>query len=97
VPIYTYQIIHADGSEGDIFEASHGMNEPPLTRHPETGEKVVRVFQAPHVAGWSHERQSKQMLGDKNIERLGFTKYVRNGKGQYEKRTGQGPGNISAD
>ncbi len=93
---YTYQVIHEDGSEGALFEVEHGMNEPALTTHPETGEKVVRVFQAPHIAGWSHERQGKQLTSDKNLDRLGFTKYVRTGHGQYEKRVGSGPENISA-
>lgn len=96
MPIYTYQVMHEDGSEGEIFEISHGMNEPALTVHPETGERVVRVLQAPHIAGWSHERHGKQLTSDKNLDRLGFTKYVRTGHGQYEKRVGSGPENISA-
>lgn len=95
MPVYTYQVIHDDGSEGEIFEYKHGMNEEPLTEHPETGEKVVRVFRAPHVAGSSHERLQKQAMSDKNLERLGFTKYVRQGKGNYEKRTGTGPDRLS--
>ena len=98
MPIYTYQIIHDDGSEGDTFEYTHGMNDPALTEHPETGEKVVRVFQAPHVAGSGNERLQKQQMSDKNLERLGFTKYQRSGKGHYERRTGQGgPPQISLD
>jgi len=97
MPVYTYQVIHADGSEGEIFEVTHGMEDPPLTQHPETGEKVVRVFKAPHVAGWGHESHVKQMTSDKNLERLGFTKYVRSGKGHYEKRVGQGPEHVSPD
>jgi hypothetical protein len=96
MPTYTYQIIHDDGTEGEIFEIVHRMSDPPLEVHPETGEKVVRVFQAPHVAGWANERMGKQLTSDKNLDRLGFTKYVRNGHGQYEKRTGKGPDNISA-
>ena len=97
MPEYTYQIIHEDGSEGEMFAVVHGMNEPTLKVHPVTGEKVVRVFSAPHVAGWSHERQGKQLTSEKNLDRLGFTKYVRTGHGKYEKRTGQGPEHIAAD
>jgi len=91
MPTYTYQVIHEDGSEGEVFTAMHGMSEPPLAEHPETGEKVVRIFDAPHIAGSGHERVQKQNMSDKNLDRLGFTKYVRNGKGHYEKRVGKGP------
>lgn len=97
MPIYTYQVIHDDGSPGEIFEVTRGMNEPPLTEHPETGEKVARVYHAPHVAGWANERVHKQQASDKNLERLGFTKYVRSGKGHYEKHAGQGPDTLTSD
>ncbi len=95
MPIYTYQVIHDDGSEGEVFEHAHAMSDPPLEFHPDTGEKVVRVFHAAHIAGSSHERIQKQRLDEKNLSRLGFTKYVRNGKGNYEKRTGKGPDHLS--
>jgi len=98
MPIYTYQIINDDGSEGPTFEVSHGMNEPPLTEHPQTGQPVRRVFAAPHVAGWGNSRIGKQMTSDDNCERLGFTKYVRNGKGHYERRAGKfGPDHIGSE
>ena len=95
MPTYRYQIVREDGSEGPVFEFVHGMNEPPLTEHPETGEPVVRVFSAPHVAGRYNERVEKQSMSNKNLERLGFTKYVRNGKGNYEKHAGKGPERLS--
>ncbi|MFA7692006.1 MAG: FmdB family transcriptional regulator [Candidatus Hydrogenedentes bacterium] len=94
MPVYTYQIINEDGSDGECFEVIHGMNDPPLTVHPETGRPVKRVFTAPHIAGWGNSRQAKEMLSDANVEKHGFTKYVRSGKGQYEKRAGKGPGTI---
>jgi hypothetical protein len=97
MPLYTYQVVHEDGSPGDTFTVSRRMSDPPLETHPETGEKVVRVFEAAHIAGWSHERNSKQLTSDKNLEKLGFTKYVRSGHGQYEKRVGTGPEHISSD
>lgn len=96
MPTYTYQVIHEDGSEGEIFEEVHGMNDEPLTHHPITGERVVRVFGSPHVAGWSNERIHKERTSDKNLDRLGFTKYVRNGKGHYEKHVGKGPDSLHA-
>lgn len=95
MPVYTYQIIKEDGTEGETFEVVRGMNDPPLTRHPETGEKVVRVFQAPNIAGQWGERATKNALSDSNLDRLGFTKYQRSGKGQFERRAGsKGPGTI---
>lgn len=97
MPVYTYQIIHDDGSEGETFDYVQSMSEPPLTEHPETGENVVRVFQSPHIGGSSNERIQKQNASDKNLERLGFTKYVRNGKGHYEKHVGTGPESLHAN
>ena len=98
MPMYTYQIIHDDGTEGEIFEYVHSMSEPALTEHPETGEKVVRVLQSPHIAGSGNERIQKQNTSDKNLERLGFTKYERKGKGYMERVAGkEGPKSSSAD
>lgn len=98
MPVYTYQVIHDDGTEGEIFEHVHGMSEPALEEHPETGEKVVRVFQAPHVASRYNDRHVKKQIDDKNLDRLGFTKYVRNGKGHYERTAGKaGPERLSSE
>ena len=95
MPVYTYQVIQDDGTEGEVFEYAHSMSEPALCEHPETGEKVVRVFHAPHIAGTGNERIQKQNTSDKNLDRLGFTKYVKNGKGHYEKHVGKGPDQLS--
>ncbi|HDP34732.1 MAG TPA: FmdB family transcriptional regulator [Candidatus Hydrogenedentes bacterium] len=98
MPIYTYRIINDDGSEGDIVELVHGMNDSPLTIHPKTGQKLQRIFTAPHIAGWANERQAKHITSDENLERHGFTKYARSGKGHYEKRTsGRGPSSLHVD
>lgn len=97
MPTYTYQVIHEDGTEGEVFEVTRRMSDPPLTEHPETGEKVVRVYVAPNLGGANSEGAEKARMSDSNLDRLGFTKYVRNGKGHYEKRAGEGPANISAD
>ncbi len=98
MPIYTYQIIHDDGSEGETFEVVRAMSEAPLERHPETGERVRRVYQPVHIAGSGHERHVKAGLSDKNLEAKGFTKYVRSGKGHYERHAGTaGPETLHAD
>jgi len=97
MPLYTYQVINDDGTDGEIVQLMHGMDEPDYDVHPETGQRLTRVYAAPHIAGSSHERQVKQNTSDENLDRLGFTKYVRNGKGHYEKHVGRGPDNLSAD
>lgn len=96
MPSYSYQVINENGTEGEIFEVVHRMSDPPLTEHPETGEKVVRVFQLPNLGGANSEQAQKSRVSDQNLDRLGFTKYVRNGKGHYEKHVGKGPDSIHA-
>ena len=97
MPTYVYQVIKADGSEGEIFEVVQKMTEEPLTKHPETGEPVRRIPQAPHIAGDWSDSATKQKLSNKNLDRLGFTKYERAGDGRFEKKAGKGPNVISAD
>ena len=97
MPMYTYQIVNDDGSEGDIIEIMHGMSEPSLTEHPQTGQKIKREFTSPHIASWGNSRKAKELTSDENLERHGFTKYVRNGKGHYEKHTGKGPESLHTD
>src|SRR5262245_13514346 len=95
MPLYVYQVITDDGSEGAIFEILQDLNEAPLTHHPETGQPVQRLLQAPNVAGKFTETGAKANMSPKNLERLGFTQYRRSGKGTYEKTAGQGPNVIS--
>ena len=97
MPTYVYQVIKTDGSEGEIFEVVQKMSEEPLTKHPETGEPVRRIPQAPHIAGDWSDSATKQKLSNKNLDRLGFTKYERAGDGHFEKKAGKGPNVISAD
>jgi hypothetical protein len=97
MPTYVYQVITGDGSDGEVFEVVQRMSDPPLTKHPETGAPVRRVPQRPYVPGEMSDHATKQKLSDKNLDRLGFTKYQRSGSGTYEKRAGKGPNVISAD
>ncbi|MHC4415015.1 MAG: FmdB family zinc ribbon protein [Planctomycetota bacterium] len=97
MPTYVYQVIKDDGSEGETFEVFQKMSDAPLTAHPETGKPVRRIFQPPNIAGHWSESATKQRLSDKNLDRLGFTKYERAGKGRYEKRAGRGPQSIRGD
>ncbi len=97
MPTYVYQVIKPDGAEGERFEVVQKMSEAALTKHPETGEPVRRVITAPNIAGNWSDAASKNKLSDKNLDKLGFTKYQRAGDGTYEKRAGKGPNTISAD
>jgi hypothetical protein len=98
MPVYTYQVVHDDGAEGETFDVIRKMSDPPLKKHPDTGEKVKRIYQPIHIAGITNERHSKQLLTDKNLSKNGFTKYQKNGKGHYERTVGNaGPAELHAD
>ena len=46
---YLYETVPArDGEKPKMFEMKQGVNDEPLTRHPETGEPVRRVI----LGGW---------------------------------------------
>jgi predicted nucleic acid-binding Zn ribbon protein len=97
MPTYVYAILRPDGSDGETFEIVQKMTDPPLTSHPQSGAPVRRVIQPPIIPGAGSDHATRQMLSDKNLDRLGFTKYQRSGGGAYEKKAGQGPSTISAD
>ena len=94
MPTYVYAIIRPDGSDGETFEVFQRMSDPPLEKHPETGQPVRRVVVAPQVQTMT----DKARFSKKNLDRLGFTRYERKGSGYYERTAGdQGPPAISAD
>lgn len=98
MPVYTYEIVQKDGSPGEVFEVVRKMSDPPLTHHPETGERVKRIYQPVHIAGMTSTLHKKTLLSNKNLEQKGFTKYVRNGHGHYERHAGSGgPETLSID
>ena len=98
MPLYVYEVVNEDGSSGEQFEVFQKMADAPLTKHPESGRPVRRVFQPPAIGGqWSDSAMAKSTSDDKKLDRLGFTKYVKSGDGTYEKRAGKGPDVISRD
>ena len=99
MPLYSYEIIHDDGSPGEIIEIMQRMSDAPLTKHPDTGARVKRLISAPSIAGKHTDRAVKNMLSDnKRLEQLGFTKYERVGKCVMERKAGtRGPKMIGAD
>ena len=98
MPLYQYEVILKSGDSGEQFEVFQSMAEEPLTKHPQSGEPVRRVLQAPAIGGkWSESAMNRSVADDKKLDRLGFTKYVKSGDGTYEKRAGKGPDVISRD
>jgi predicted nucleic acid-binding Zn ribbon protein len=95
MPLYVYEEILPDGSAGATFELIQSIHEAALTQHPQTGVPVRRKVTAP---GWSPtpfgKHDKKEQLSDKNLEKLGFTKYVK-GKAGYDKVTGDGPDRLN--
>ncbi len=91
MPMYVYEIVLADGSGGAQFEVFQKMADDPLTKHPETGEPVRRVFSEPSAPRAWTDTQGKAATSDKNLAAKGFTKYVKTCNGTYEKTAGAGP------
>lgn len=98
MPTYVYEILDASGRPtGRTFEVVQSMKEPALTAHPQTGEPVRRAIVAPNIAGKWSDLKAKSVLSNKNLERLGFTKYERKGKGYMERTAGKkGPRGIAS-
>jgi len=94
MPIYVYEEILDDDSGGDQHELFQPMSAAPLTHHPETGVPIRRVPSVPNAPRAWTDSQGKSKTSDKNLERLGFTKYVKSDNGQYEKVVGKGPRKI---
>ena len=90
MPLYEYAVVKPDGSYGETIEVLQRLGEPPLTKHPSTGEPVERLISAasvPHTPG----DRIKGDISNKSLERQGFTKYQKTSTGKYEKVLGDGP------
>lgn len=91
MPLYEYVIINNDGSEGETFEVLQRIGDPPLKKHPQTGQKVQRIMSAPNAKKRYSGGPIKGDISNKNLEKLGFTKYQKSKEGTYEKVLGTGP------
>jgi hypothetical protein len=90
MPTYVYEILDKKGQPtGRTFEIVQPMKDDPLTKHPETGEPVRRAIVAPAIAGPWSPIKAKSTLSNKNLERMGFTKYERKGEGYMERVAGK--------
>jgi hypothetical protein len=90
MPIYIYEEIRSDGVTPATYEFLQNIHEPALTKHPETGVPIRRKLTAAWTPKPFGKHDKKEQMSDKNLEKLGFTKYVK-GKGGYEKTAGDGP------
>jgi predicted nucleic acid-binding Zn ribbon protein len=97
MPTYVYEILDKKGEPtGKHFEVVQSIKDPPLKKHPETGEPVRRAIVTPTLG--LNLSASKARMSNKNLEKLGFTKYERKGSGYMERVAGkEGPRSISAD
>lgn len=90
MPVYVYQEILSDGSDGEMFECIQNMSEATLTTHPKTGNPVRKVFHAPNLSSKYTESSTKKRLSDQNIEKHGFTRYEKDKvTGRYHKTAGK--------
>ena len=97
MPIYIYEYLDKEGEgTGEHFELHQSMKDDALTEHE--GKPVRRVPTAPNIAGKWSDIKEKSMLSNKNLDRLGFTKYEKRGDGYMERVAGkEGPKSISLD
>lgn len=99
MPTYVYEVLDKNGKPtGEVFEQVQRMKDAALTKHPVTGAPVRRAVVAPAIAGKWSDLKGRAALSNKNLERLGFTKYEKRGDGYMERVAGkEGPKSISAD
>jgi predicted nucleic acid-binding Zn ribbon protein len=94
MPIYVYEYVNPDGTPGESFELIQSMSEPALAKHPESGKPIRRVFGTPNAPKKWTDSHGKNATSDRNLERTGFTKYVKGDNGKYKKLFGKGPDQI---
>jgi hypothetical protein len=88
MPVYIYRVLqdHPDEGPGETFEIRQSIHDPPLTRHPVTGQPVQRVPCVPQIV--------RGALSNAQLSDAGFTKYVKSSDGTYEKQAGAGPARV---
>ena len=97
MPTYIYQVIDLENSglgceacQGG-FEVSQRMSEDALEACPTCGAEIQRVIQAPLLGDIGGKLRGPS---DNALKQAGFTKFTRNGTGNYEKNFGSGPANF---
>jgi hypothetical protein len=97
MPTYVYEVLDKKGEPtGKTFEVVQSIKDEALRKHPETGAPVRRAVVIPTLG--LRASTAKARMSNKNLERLGFTKYERKGKGYMEKTAGKrGPKGLAAE
>jgi predicted nucleic acid-binding Zn ribbon protein len=98
MPTYVYEVLNAKGEPtGETFEVVQRMKDKALSTDPK-GRPCRRAVVAPNIAGKWSDIKGKSALSNKNLERMGFTKYERKGKGYMERVAGKaGPKSLGGD
>jgi len=92
MPIYVYQEIRADGSEGELLEIEQPMSAKALEKHPVTGLPLRRVYLPTSMNTKYTPGHTRNLTSEKNVAKAGFTKYVRDKQtGTYHKTAGADP------
>lgn len=90
MPTYVYEVLDQKGvPTGETFEIVQLMKDAALTRQPGTNLPCRRAVVAPNIAGKWSDMKGKSALSNKNLERMGFTKYERKGSGYMERVAGK--------
>lgn len=92
MPIYQYEVLDESGEVVEIHEAEQGLNDPPLTVHPVTGEKMRRIIgAAPSLSLRYTDQATKSRLREDKLKRSGFTRYERDkNTGRFHRTLGEG-------
>lgn len=96
MPVYVYQEVLEDGSDGEVFEVVQSMQDEPFRTNPVTGRPVRRIYQAPNISAQHTRGGAAAALDNANVARKGFTKYEKDKlTGRYHRVAGrQGPSVI---
>lgn len=91
MPMYVYDVLNDEGAVVGSLEIIQKITADPLLKHPETGQTLRRKMQAPFVGRKSNHELPKADISDRNLGKLGFTKYQKSRKGGYDRVVGDGP------
>ena len=92
MPTYTYRCDEPCETCSGTQEIFQRMSDAPLTQCEECQKPMRRIVSLPLRAVVNSGN-----LSDRNIEAKGFTKYVRAGKGRYEKVVGSSEAPATLD
>ncbi|MDQ7823790.1 MAG: zinc ribbon domain-containing protein [Candidatus Eremiobacteraeota bacterium] len=86
MPIYCYRAedpAHSCEHCIETFEVVQKMSDAPLGECPLCRAKVERII----TSFYSFTNKTKDLLSDKSLSRMGFSKFVKEEKGKYRKVT----------